>query len=278
MKIKRLKVERIFMKEFKFNSLKSYDKEEGLGYFINALISARLDTGFRSNVFCMDEDVNVYLASLLSNFSSDEYTAGVSKYVCLYESDLIARQEVSYDLRERFNLYKNTADYLTVMIGIFKGINKNLPQYKSMIRLDNDVYISRARSYYAQAAEYSVKLKRGVNGTSEVLRKISENFMVYLNILYHMREKYFQFVEKFSDGEWFHFVHKNIIHRKGVNSKVYVELMDDFLARVSAWKKDRSPEDKDMIRIMCAELKRLNPEFHYNVETLFAAQNAVNVA
>jgi hypothetical protein len=185
---------------------------------------------------------------------------------------------VRYDLRNRFDLYKNTADYLLVMIGIFKGINKDLPQYKSMIRLDNDVYIGRTRAYFAQAAEYAVKLKRGTSGTSEVLRKISENFNVYLNILYHVREKYLQFVEKFSDGEWFHFVHKNIIHHKGVDSRVYVELMDEFLARVSAWKKDRLPADKDMLRIMCAELKRLNPEFHYDVETLFAASHAANAA
>jgi hypothetical protein len=163
-------------------------------------------------------------------------------------------------------------------IGIFKGVNKDLPQYKSMIRLDNDVYISRARAYFAQAAEYAVKLKRGTSGPSEVLRKISANFSVYLNILYHVREKYFRFVEKFSDGEWFHFVHKNIIHRKEVDSKVYVELMDDFLGRISAWKKERSPEDKDMLRITSAELKRLNPDFSYDVEKLFAASRAANVA
>ncbi len=266
------------MNNFSNNIIKSYDRETTQGYFINAIISARLDTGFRSNTFCMDEDVNIYLANLLSNYTSDEFITGVSKHICLYESDLIAKQEDHYDIRDRFNLYKNTADYLLVMIGIFKGINKNLPQYKSMICLDNDTYISRARSYFAEAAEYAVKLKRGTNGVSDVFRKISENFMVYLNVLYQVREKYFQFLEKFSDGEWFHFIHKNIIHRKGIDSKVYVELMDDFLGRVSSWKKDHNPEDKDMLRIMCAELKRLNPDFHYDVESLFVLSHKANAA
>lgn len=266
------------MKNSNTECIKLYNPGTAQGYFINTIISSRLDTGFRSNTFCADEDVNIYLAGLLSNYTSDEYIRGVAKHICLYESDLVTKQEEKYDLRDRFNLYKNTADYLLVMIGIFGGINKNLPQYKSAIRLDNAVYIGRARAYYAQASEYAVKLKRGVSGTSEVLRKISEDFVMYLNILYHAREKYFQFVENFSDGEWFHFVHKNIIHHKGVNSKVYVELMDDFLARVSIWKKDRLPEDKDLLRIMCAELKRLNPDFRFNVETLFASVRAANVA
>jgi hypothetical protein len=80
------------MKNLKQPTVKKYSQETALGYFINAVISARLDTGCRSNTFCPDEDVNIYLANLLANFSSDDYLTGISKHICLYESDLIAKQ------------------------------------------------------------------------------------------------------------------------------------------------------------------------------------------
>lgn len=259
------------------HEIKSYSPETGLGYFINSIITARVETGFRSNSLCLDEDVNIYLARLLLKFTDNTFLRDAARHVCLYESDLVARQEGSLDMRERFNLYKATADYILFTAGICGGFNRNLPQYKTAFRLDNDVYLCRARCYYAQAAEYIAKLKRGENSVSEVLRKISANFTVYLNILFHIRENFFHFTERFSDGEWFHFVHKNIIHKPGVDSKVYVAMMDDFLSRISAWKNGHGADDKDMLRIMCAELKRLNPDFHYDVEGLLK-DRAVNAA
>jgi hypothetical protein len=241
-----------------------------LDYLINIIITSRVETGLRSNSLCLDEDVNIYMANLLKNYASAEHINTIEKYICLYESDLVAKQENSTDLRERYQLYKNTADYIFFTIGIFHGFSHKLSKYKNLFRLNNTTYIARSRSYYCQAAEYIRKLKRGTNGPSEVMDKLSEHFNVYLNIMFHAREKYFNFIEKFSDGEWFHFVHKNIIHKKGVNSKVYVELMDTFLVHLSSWKKTHNPEDRDMIRIIAAELKRLNPKFNYNVETLIS--------
>lgn len=257
--------------------IKTYSRDTAQGYFINAVISARIDTGFRSNSFGLDEDVNMYLANLLTGFASEGRSAADNS-IFLYESDLVAKQEEVYDLRDRFNLYKQSADFLLIKLGIFGGINSALPEYKRAFRLEDEVYIGRARAYFSQASEYAAKLRRGASGLSEVLRKLSDHFVVYLNVLYQVREKYFSFTERFSDGEWFHFVHKNIIHHKGVDSKVYVELMDDFLARLTAWKRDHLSSDKDMLRILWAELKRLNPKFDFDVETLFTVSCTVNAA
>lgn len=262
------------VKDSKFYNFDEEARENALNYFINVVISARIETGLRSNSFCLDEDVNICLAHLLANYACSEYVSSISKHICLYESDIVQRQENSIDIRERFLLYKHSADYILFTLGVFHGFNRKLPEYQGLLRLNNDVYIARARSYYCQAAEYFRKLKRKRNGVSEVLDKLSENFTAYLNILYHVRDKYFKYVEKFSDGEWFHFVHKNIIFRKGVDSKVYVELMDAFLSHLSAYKKSFRQEDRDMLRIIGAELKRLNPEFNYDIEKLVAVRAA----
>jgi hypothetical protein len=258
----------------KFTGLNSGKEEDTLNYFINLVISSRLDTGVRSNSLCLDEDVNVYLAHLLRNFACPERFLAAGKYVCLYESDLVKRQEERKDLRERFYLYRHTADYILYTLGIMRGINRKLPAYKMLYRLEGDVYIGRGRAYYAEAAEYQRKLRRGRDGLSEALMKLSDHFTVYLNLLFHISEHYLGFIDRFSDGEWFHFVHKNILHKSGVDSKVYVDLMDNFLYHLSCWKRTRSAEDRDMIRILAAEIRRLNPDFHYDVEALLSARAA----
>ena len=109
---------------------------------------------------------------------------------------------------------------MRALLGIFKGFNRELPLYRNIKRLNHNVYVARARSYYSQAAAYLTRLKKRSNGVSDVLNKISDHLNLYLNIFYHASEKYFRYIEKFSDGEWFHFVHKNIIHRKGVEAGV----------------------------------------------------------
>ncbi|OGS34044.1 MAG: hypothetical protein A2293_01025 [Elusimicrobia bacterium RIFOXYB2_FULL_49_7] len=262
------------MKNEKFYNVSKQATEDSLNYFLNLIITARIETGVRSNSLCLDEDVNVYAAQVLKNFSHPTYLAETRKYVHLYESDLIARQSEYQDLRERFYLYKHTADHLFFMIGILRGINKNVPTHHAFFRLSDEVYIARARAYYAEAAEYQHKLRGRADGVSEVLSKLSAHFPVYLNLFYHISEHYFGFIEKFSDGEWFHFIHKNIIHKEGVDSRVYVQLMDEFLCHLSSWKKGHHSEDRDLLRILSAELKRLNPDFHYNVESILAARAA----
>jgi len=258
----------------KFTDLVNGKDEDTLNYYINLVITARIETGIRSNSLCLDEDVNIYLAHLLKDYASPDYIFTARKYICLYESDLAKRQEERKDLRERFYLYRHTADYILFTLSIMRGINKKLPSYKLLCRLNDDVYIGRACSYYAQASEYHRKLRHGPDGVSEALMKLSDHFTMYLNILHHVGERHLGFIDRFSDGEWFHFVHKNIIHRSGVDSRVYVELMDEFLNRLSAWKKTHFAEDKDMLRILASELRRLNPDFRYDVEALVAARAA----
>src|SRR3989339_134675 len=238
-------------------------------FFMDAILSARLDIGIRSNQLCEDEDVNVYFAHLLKNFADQDYIRTIAPHVCMYESDMIAKQEEKYDMRDRYNLYRHTAEFLFVRLGIFKGFNRNLPDYKQVFAIDNEVYAGRARAYFAQAASYALQLGRGKSAIGDVLNKVSENFTAYLNLFFHIRDHYLEFPERFTEGEWFHFVHKNIIQKEGVDSKAYVKMMDDFLARLSAWKSRHYPEDRDMIRILGAELKRLNPGFHYDLESVF---------
>ncbi|MFH0920583.1 MAG: hypothetical protein V1913_09495 [Fibrobacterota bacterium] len=237
-------------------------------FFMDAILSARVDIGIRSNQLCEDEDVNVYFAHLLNKYADQEYIRSISHNICLFEVDMVVKQDEKYDMRDRYNLYRHTAEFLLVRLGIFNGFNQNLPDYKKALSIDNDVYVGRARAYFAQASSYAYQLGRGKSAIGDVLRKVSENFTVYLNLLYQVRDHYLNFDERFSDGEWFHFVHKNIIQKAGVDSKAYVMLMDEFLSRLSAWKKAHGADDRDMVKILGAELKRLNPEFHYDPEIL----------
>ena len=262
------------MKNYQFFDLKEGRGDSLFNHLINLVITARLETGFQSNTLELDEDVNIYLASLLQNYMSEDYRRSVAPSIFIYEMDIHAKEE-SRSIRSQFDLYRHTADYLTVNLGVFNGIVKKVSQAKmAALRLTNDDYIGRARAYYAYASEYMRKLRREKSGVSEVLGKMSQNFQVYLNLLYHLREKYFGMIDRFSEGEWFHLVHKNILHRNGVESKVYVDLMDTFLMALSAWKKDHNAGDYDKMLSLSAELKRLNPQFKFDAARLRQADAA----
>ncbi|MBL8026481.1 MAG: hypothetical protein JNL74_08715 [Fibrobacteres bacterium] len=249
-----------------------------LSYFLNAVISARMETGLRSNTLELDEDVNVYLAGMMIRFAEGRAMLGRNPYNVMKESEIIAAQESRKDIRERYWLYKENAEAILFNITIMGGIEKDLTGAKSWMALGEDVYLARCRSYFAMAASYARQTAKKEYAIAVAMEKIVENFTVYLNILYHIRDHYFRFEDKFTDGEWFHFVHKNIIHKPGVDSKVYVQLMDSFLEKLSLWKKTHANEDRDLLRIMAAELKRLNPEFTYDIESLFAACSHVCAA
>jgi hypothetical protein len=244
--------------------IKPCSSETTLSYFINAVITARLETGLRSDSFGTDEDVNIYLAGMLKRF------AGGQKTTVLKESELIALQESKKDIRERYWLYKENAEAILFGITIMGGVEKEMVGDRAWMALGEDVYLARCKSYFAAAASYARQTSKKEFAFAKVMEKIVDNFTVYLNLLYHLRDHYFHFEDKFTDGEWFHFVHKNIIEKPGVNSKVYVELMDNFLEKLSIWKKSCCDADKDILRIMAAELKRLNPGFKYDIESLFS--------
>lgn len=252
------------------------NKEENFSYFfINSLIKARIETGIRSNLLDYDEDVTMYLAGILEKFSMPNNVAFLKNNVEIYESEINKRFEKKYDLRDRYNVYKDTADYLMFMFGILNGFNKTMPNYKKNLKLNADVYLGRTKAYYSYASLLIKQIKRSKNvSVAQTLNKLSENFFVYLNLFYQVRDRYLGFVERFTKGEWFHFVYKNIITRQGVNPEDYVKIMDKFLAYLSLWKKNYRNEDKDILRILGAQLKLLNPKFNYDLEKLLAKNAA----
>ena len=252
--------------------IKPCSRETSLSYFINAVITARLETGLRSDSFGLDEDVNMYLAGMLKRFAEGQ------NLKVLKESELVALQESKKDIRERYWLYKENAEAILFGITIMGGIEKEMVGDRAWMALGEDVYLARCRSYFAQAASYARQTAKKEYAIAKVIEKIVDNFTVYLNLLYHLRDHYFHFDDKFTDGEWFHFVYKNIIEKPGVSSKVYVELMDNFLEKLSIWKKNYCEADKDILRIMAAELKRLNSGFNYDIESLFITKREAAAA
>ncbi len=254
------------------NLIKPYNSTSLLSYFLNAVITARLETGLLSNTIKLDEDVNIYLAGMLQKFSSGLYADNKKQIKPLLESELVFELEKTFDMRARYNLYKENAELIMFNIAIMNGVEKKKSRINKWFSLGEDAYISRCKSYFYQAASYGRKCGKKETNIAPTLDKVAENFTIYLNLLYHVKEHYFHFEEKFTDGEWFHFVYKNIIQKSGVSSKVYVELMDNFLATLSSWKKSFNNGDKHMLRLMAVELKRLNPDFNYNIEKLFESE------
>ena len=102
-------------------------------YFLSNIVQARIDIGIRSNMLDLDEDANVYLAGLLHRYTDPEFIQRSRKYVKIYESDIA---EINTD-REAYYTYRNTADYITVMIGIFDGLGVD--------DIDDEVYAGRGR-------------------------------------------------------------------------------------------------------------------------------------
>jgi len=240
------------------------DIEPTFFFMMNCLLYSRLESGHPSNQTVYDEDVNVYLASLLTSFMNPEYHERTRKLLSRYDSDLFDKVRNSSDVRLKYTIYKTNADFLLISIGIFRNPDATKPGIRDAFMQDSEeVYMGRAKAYYQFAYSYSQAMFRKATAISEVLEKLSRGFENYVSILSHMRGEYFNILEQLSAGDVYHL--ERSIDRAETDRELKA-LQDQFLDLYSTYMKTKSPELKEKLRELARKIQKLDETFRFTMD------------
>jgi hypothetical protein len=242
---------------------KQGEAEPVVSFVMDSLLNSRIATGLESNTDVYDEDVNVYLALLLSSLVDAKYHSWMNQYVSAYESDIYEKLQYTRDQYVKFITYKVNADYLLLSQGIFDVPRSLL----SNVDTRNRDAMLRGKAYYQIAGALTRQMREDRRALADVLLKLSEGYEKYLVILSYMRGEYLNIVKEFTPGEMFH-LNREI---DGVaREEALREKRDAFLDQYNAWKKGLgTPEESRLevgLRQAAAELSLLDPDFRSPLE------------
>ena len=224
------------------------EHEQSLFFMLNSLLKSRIDIGDETTD---DEDVNVYLASLLHSLV-DKVPA--QSEVSTYDTD-VARMAEGRDLRSRFQVYRANADHALVAVAVFDGpwFDRRTP--------DRAALEARGKCYYTAAASIEQKLRFGSSAVSDVLSKLSERFDLYVRILGRVRSSYLNLSARMSAGEAFHLERHA---QEGARPALIKYGRDQFLDAYGDWMATASATVKRRVNRIGESLAELDPEFRFD--------------
>jgi hypothetical protein len=238
--------------------------EPDVFFMMNCLMYSRLETGHPSNRDFYDEDVNVYLASLLTSFMNPEYHERAKKYLSRYDTSLFKKIGDSSDVRLKYTIYKTNADFLLISIGVFKNPDGTRPGSKdSLFKNNEEAYMGRGKAYYQFAYSYSQTMFKKPTAISDVLEKLSRGFEQYVQILSHMRGEYFNILDRLGHGDIYHL--ERSIDRFASDNELK-KLQDQFLDIYSEYMKSKDPTLKDRLKKLVREIQALDESFRFQIE------------
>lgn len=251
------------IKRYVNTAKKQGEAEPVVSFVMDSLLHSRIATGLESNSEFYDEDVNVYLALLLSSLVDAKYHSWMNQYVSAYESDIYEKLQYTRDQYVKFITYKVNADYLLLSQGIF-DIPRSL---LSSGETRNRDAMLRGKAYYQIAGSLTRQMREDRRALADVLLKLSEGYEKYLVILSYMRGEYLNIVKEFTPGEMFH-LNREI---DGVaKEEALREKRDVFLDQYNAWKKALGTAEEARLekglRQAAAELSLLDPDFRSPLE------------
>jgi len=233
-------------------------------FMMNCLMYSRLETGNPSNRDFYDEDVNMYLASLLTSFMNPEYHERAKKYLSRYDTNLFTKIQDSSDVRLKYTIYKTNADFLLISIGIFKNPDGTRPGAKDPVFKDNEeAYMGRAKAYYQFAYSYSQTMFRKPTAISDVLEKLSRGFEQYVQILSHMRGEYFNILDRLGHGDIYH-LERSI--DRFASDKELKKMQDQFLDLYSEYVKTKAPDLKVKLTELAKKIQQIDESFRFQIE------------
>ena len=242
-------------------NLEKHERDAVVGYLLDALLHARQSCHIPSNDKSFDEDVNVYLAHLLLATSLPDYQELTKRYLSLNSSDLMENIDHHNDKVIRYFIYKVNADYLLVHLGIFNDLTS---EFLRPFQKSERQFISMGQSYYDSALQYNHQIYRKRTAIGDVLGKLSQNFADYKLILQAVRDEFFRLQKKIGtetkSGE------KKL--KKVVYTLALEQKQNEFLDVYGEWLKTRSSELVVRLRALVDEIKKMDPEFGFNVDSI----------
>jgi hypothetical protein len=231
-------------------------------FMIDNLLDSRMSSGHPSNGDFYDEDVNVYLAGLLTGMvGARGETAGL---VVPYDADLFELVRREPDPRVNFRRYRVNADFILVSLGLFAGPAPRLVP-PAALRISNETYSGRGAAYYAMAASYARETFRGPSAIGEVMEKLSRGFEIYVRILSVMKSERLDLLPRLSDGELFHLQRSVMAEEK---RSLIPAARDEFLDAWSRHRDEGSASSLAALEQAAGRLRELDPEFRLEIDDL----------
>jgi hypothetical protein len=240
--------------------LKDNQKEPTFLFMLNCVLFTRVKNDIEAGDNRFEEEVNVYLANLLTAFSKPSYIENLRPYLSDHDIEVFRRLERSNDARLKYTIYKANADFLLFSIGVFDSAGETSFPLGPEFRHGHQGQMGRGQTYYHFAFSYSKRVP-GVGGTiSEVLEQLSRGFEKYVTILTYLRGEYFDIVQRLSDGEIYHLLRS--VEESGKRHRLERK-QNEFLDAYMNWRNAGTEEARSRVVSIAEELHSLDPTFTY---------------
>jgi hypothetical protein len=229
-------------------------------FFLEFILKSRSDLHLESGGNEFDEELNVYIAGLFNLlFQSDSFLRQ-KPYISPFDVDVQKWLETHPGLRNTFTVYRDNADFGLLLLGLFNG-QKHQGSYHKIVIADQEDKEGRIALYYELAASALSHLQGKKCSLIDVFVALSEHLSETVRILQHMSKQYFDFLEKISEGSFFHL-------ERELNAldicKQYEGKLDEFLKCYTAYKEQPSDEAKKKLLALADDLKKLKPDFNFD--------------
>ncbi len=230
-------------------------------YMMDNLLECRKESGFPSNKACFDEDVNVYLAGLLTSNIFGGYGDRTAQVIVPYDIPLFETANGETGPRRRFNIYRANADDLLLRLGVFDNPSGRRPQSSSHMAMTRDAWTGRGKAYYRQAWACAAETFRRPTAIGDIMSKLSNGFEHYVEILSAMRSSCLNMVPHISEGELFHL--ENSVMAEDRKKELAV-LYDQFLDAWTAFNKSEGAVEKARLEKISDQLRKADPSFSFD--------------
>jgi len=236
--------------------------EQTYFFMMNCLLYSRMEAGFPTNDEYPDEDVNVYLAGLLTSLINPQGRGSDAGFIAASDTSLFETAKAAAP-RERYLLYRSNADRILVSLGIFKNARLKRPDSVPYLALSPSGYIGRGKTYYAIARSYAASIYRRSTAVGDVLGKLSSGFERYLEVLSLMGGEHLNIFRQISDGEIFHLQSASRSFERRAELKLRY---DRFLDLYSSYLRKKSPGTKRALIAASREIRSIDPSFAFDIE------------
>jgi hypothetical protein len=237
--------------------------ENAYFFMMNSLLHSRMEAGFPTNDVCFDEDVNVYLASLLTAIIFPRSADDGARGILPGDASLFEAAEAASGAREKYRMYRRSADSLLISLGIFKNARLKRPDSVPHLAMSGAAHIGRGKSYYAIARAYAAQIHRRNTAVADVLGKLSDNFERYLGVLSLMSGEHLNIFKQLSDGELFHL---ESAPRPAEESPELMLRYDRFLDLYSNYLGDKSARTKEALIDAVRKIQAMDPSFEFDID------------
>jgi hypothetical protein len=240
--------------------LKDKCTEPTFFFMLNCLLLTRVQNNLESGNGMFEQEVNMYLANLLTAFSNPSYVQQLRPHLSEHDVEVFSRLENSNDARLKYTIYKANADFLLFSIGVFDSAGEQSIPLGPEFRHGHQGQMGKGQTYYHFAFSYSKRVP-GIGDTmTEVLDQLSKGFEKYVTILSYLRGEYFDIVKRLSDGEIYHLMRS--VEEAGKKTRLERK-QDEFLDAYVTWKSRGTERAKKKVMVLAEELRTLDPSFKY---------------